>query len=227
MRWSTIATDYDGTIASDGKVDANTIDALRRARAAGVRLLLVTGRELADLFNTFAGTDVFDLVVAENGAVILDPATGQVRVLADPPPQTLVEALTTDNVPFSVGHSIVATVEPYDQQLVSAIAALHLPWRVIPNKGSIMALPHGVSKASGLLAAFTTLGLEPGQTIAIGDAENDVEMLRLCGLGVAVNNALPMVKAIARITTAHDRGEGVVELVDRVLAGEFDSDPIV
>jgi hydroxymethylpyrimidine pyrophosphatase-like HAD family hydrolase len=100
-----------------------------------------------------------------------------------------------------------------------------MPWQVIANKGSIMALPDGVSKRAGLLRALAALDIDPARTIALGDAENNLDMLGLCGLGVAVNNALPVVKAIAHVVTAHDRGEGVEELVSRLLAGEFE-DPL-
>ena len=75
MRYQVLATDYDGTIAHDGIVDDATVASLRRARDAGLRLLMVTGRELTDLFNTFAHTALLDLVVAETGAVLYTPAT--------------------------------------------------------------------------------------------------------------------------------------------------------
>ena len=78
MRYRAFATDYDGTIAHDGIVDEATLEALRRLRAAGVKILLVTGRELTSLFNTFTQAEVFDQIVAENGAVVYVPATGSV-----------------------------------------------------------------------------------------------------------------------------------------------------
>jgi HAD superfamily hydrolase (TIGR01484 family) len=82
MKYRVLATDYDGTIAFEGKVDGPTIDALQRARDGGGLLVLVTGRELADLFNTFDRTDIFHLVVAENGAVLYDPSNQQVEMLS-------------------------------------------------------------------------------------------------------------------------------------------------
>src|SRR5262245_3968957 len=49
MRYLALACDYDGTIAHHGRVDDDTLAALRRVRASGRKLLLVTGRELDDL----------------------------------------------------------------------------------------------------------------------------------------------------------------------------------
>ena len=145
MRFAALACDFDGTIACEGVVAPATVDALRRGRSAGLKLLLVTGRELASLFNTFPDTAVFDVIVAENGAVLYRPDSGGVEPLAGAPPPALIAALTREQVPFSVGHSIVATVEAYGPQMVGAIRALELAWDVIPNKDALMALPAGVS----------------------------------------------------------------------------------
>ena len=225
MRYQALATDYDGTIAHDGVVDEPTVAALRAARDAGLRLLMVTGRELTDLFNTFAHTDLFDLVVAENGAVLYTPASRAIDTLAPAPPPALIERLTAGKVPLSVGHSIVATVEPYEHQVLAAIRDLGIEWHVIFNKGAVMALPVEVTKATGLLAALAALGLEAERTIGVGDAENDQAFLRLCGLSVAVANALPTVKDIANVVTRGARGAGVTELIERLVAGEFDAEP--
>lgn len=222
MKYLALATDYDGTIAFDGKVDDATADALRRTREAGMRLLMVTGRELADLFNTFEHADLFDRVVAENGAVLYDPAAASVEVLADGPPPELVDRLTAAGVPISVGHCVVATVEPYEHAVLGAIRDLGIEWHVIFNKGSVMALPVEVTKASGLTRALAALDLLPERVVGIGDAENDQAFLRLCGLAAAVDNALPAVKDIAHVVTRGSRGAGVTELIERLLAGDLD-----
>ena len=223
MKYQALATDYDGTIAFEGRVDQETADALRRAREGGARLLLVTGRELTHLFNTFERVDLFDLVVAENGAVLYAPATRQIDQLAASPPGALIDRLTFEQIPLSVGHSIVATVEPHEQAVIAAIHDLALDWHIIFNKGSVMALPSDVTKATGLRAALELLHLEAESTIAVGDAENDLVFLRQCGLAVAVANALPTVKAIADVVTDEARGAGVVELIGRWLDGSLNT----
>jgi hydroxymethylpyrimidine pyrophosphatase-like HAD family hydrolase len=222
MKFDALATDYDGTIAKDGVVDQATVDALGRAAAAGLRLIMVTGRELADLFNTFAHADLFDRIVAENGAVLYDPGTQAVELLAAPPPPALLEKLAAHNLPISIGHSIIATVEPYEHHVLAAIHDLGLEWHVIFNKGSVMALPANVTKASGLVPALAALGIVHERTVGVGDAENDQAFLRSCGLPVAVSNALPSVKEMARLVTAGARGEGVTELIDQLIAGDLD-----
>jgi hypothetical protein len=225
MKYTVLATDYDGTIAHDGKVDDATVAALRRVRDAGLTLVMVTGRELSDLFNTFDHSDLFHRIVAENGALLYDPATTEITGLAPPPPEPLIETLNQQRVPLSVGHTIVATVEPHEHQVLAAIRDLGLEWHVIFNKGSVMALPANVTKATGLAPALAALGRSHEETIGAGDAENDQVFLRMCGLSVAVANALPSVKDLADVVTGGARGAGVAELIEGWLAGELDRLP--
>lgn len=85
MYISCLATDYDGTLAHDGIVDDATADALIAFRRSGRRLLLVTGRELPDLVRVFPRIDLFDRVVAENGALLFETATKKESPLAPGP----------------------------------------------------------------------------------------------------------------------------------------------
>jgi hydroxymethylpyrimidine pyrophosphatase-like HAD family hydrolase len=89
---------------------------------------------------------------------------------------------------------------------------------VVFNREALMVLPAGVHKGSGLGAALSRLKVAPPQTVAIGDAENDHAMLALCGYGAAVANALPALKARAQFVTRGERGQGVAELVERLIA---------
>ena len=130
--------------------------------------------------------------------------------------------LTDRRVPLSVGHVIVATVEPYQHVVLDAIRDLGLEWHVIFNKGAVMALPSAVTKATGLSPALTELGVSPLHTVGVGDAENDQAFLTLCGLSAAVANALPAVKQEVDLVMAGEQGAGVVELIDRLLTGRLD-----
>ena len=59
--------------------------------------------------------------------------------------------------------------------------------------------------------------------IGVGDAENDQSLLSLCGCAVSVANAIPALKQRSDWVTPSAEGEGVVELVDRVLADDLRS----
>ena len=218
MRYVALACDYDGTLAADGAVSDRAVAAVERVRESGRATLLVTGRELDDLARAFDRLDLFDRIVAENGAVLMDPATEQVRNLAEPPPPRLVEELGKRDIdPLSVGKVIVATWEPHEQAVLEAIHEVGLEHHVIFNKGAVMVLPPGVSKASGLDAALEELRLSPHNVVGVGDAENDHAFLDRCELSVAVANALPAVKERSDHVTSDDHGEGVVELIDALV----------
>jgi hydroxymethylpyrimidine pyrophosphatase-like HAD family hydrolase len=219
MRDPVLATDYDGTIAEQGRVDDSTWAAIGRWKASGRRIVLVTGRELEDLLGICPGVDRFDRVVVENGGLLYRPGDRSLSTLAASPPRAFAEALVAKGVgPISIGRVVVATWEPHRRTIEETIASMGLGLRVIPNKRALMVLPHGVDKASGLLAALAELGLSPGDAVGIGDAENDLAMLEACGLAVAVANALPWVKERADRVTLGDRGAGVAELIDSLIA---------
>jgi len=86
-----------------------------------------------------------------------------------------------------------------------------------------MILPSGVNKASGLQAALQALGLSAETVIGVGDAENDHAFLEICGLPVAVANAVPALKTKAALVTQHSAGAGVTELIESVLRGDLDT----
>ncbi|MDT3677843.1 MAG: HAD family hydrolase [Burkholderiaceae bacterium] len=216
-----LATDYDGTLAHDGRVDADTIGALERLRDSGRKLLMVTGRELADLKRVFDRLDLFDLVVAENGALLYWPQAQEERPVAEEPPAELVAALRARGVsPLSVGRGIIATWEPNEGAVIECIRDLGLEWQIIFNKGAVMVLPPGVNKATGLAAGLSELGLSPLNVAAIGDAENDHAFLTACGCSIAVANALEAVKNTADLVTRGDHGAGVIEAIDAILAND-------
>jgi len=222
MPYLALATDFDGTLAWNGRIASSTMAALRRVQGLGRRLILVTGRRLPDLVATCPDVRLFDWIVAENGAVLYEPHTATTTVLAPHPPLALLERLREKSVPFSLGHSIVATESPHEHAVLDAIHELGLEWHVIFNKGSVMALPADVTKGTGLLPVLSQIGVDPIETIGIGDAENDQAFLRVCGLAVAVDNAVPAVKAAAHLITRGAQGDGVEELIDRWLAGGLD-----
>jgi HAD superfamily hydrolase (TIGR01484 family) len=214
MLYCALASDYDGTLAQDGKVDAATLSALERFKATGKRLILITGRELKDLLEVFEAAHLFDVVVAENGAVLYLPAAQEERALAAAPPHDFVSVLRAKGVqPLSIGRSIVATWTPNERVVLDVIRELGLDWQLTFNKGAVMCLPPGVNKGSGLSAALEELKLSPHNVAGIGDAENDQAFLSMCGCSVAVANAIPTVKECADIKTAAARGAGVAEFI--------------
>jgi HAD superfamily hydrolase (TIGR01484 family) len=217
-----LACDYDGTLARDGIVTADTVAALDRFRADGGRLLMVTGRELPDLQSVCSVLDRFEWIVAENGALLYRPSDGFNQLLCPSASAELAQKLAQAAAqPLSVGRAIIATREPYETVAFELIKELGLELQIIFNKGAVMILPTGVNKATGLAAVLTHMDLKAENIVGIGDAENDHALLAMCGIGVAVSNAVPTLKQRADLVTRGARGFGVAELIDRILAGEL------
>jgi hydroxymethylpyrimidine pyrophosphatase-like HAD family hydrolase len=224
MKYHALAVDYDGTLATDGRVDPRTLEAVHRLKKSGRRLILVTGRIIQQLRHVFPQMGVCDLVVADNGALLYDPRTNGQIALTDPPPKEFVRELTLRGVaPIEVGDVIVATWEPHESTVLQVIHDLGLELQIIFNKGAVMILPTGCNKATGLRAALTRLEVSHHNTVGIGDAENDEAFLRLCAASAAVDNALDVVKRQVDMVTKGARGEGVIELIERILADDLQS----
>lgn len=218
-----LACDYDGTLAHRGVVDQATVGALKRFHDSGRKLFLVTGRLLPELRQIFPALDLFDFVVAENGPVLFRPQTGEETILSAPRSERLIAELRERGVnEVSSGQVVVATWREYEFAALEAIRAAGLSLQVIYNKESLMMLPTGVDKMSGLSAALGGFRISAERVIAVGDGENDEPLLAGCGCGVAVANAIPELKAKADLVTAGERGEGVIELIERVLDGCWD-----
>jgi hydroxymethylpyrimidine pyrophosphatase-like HAD family hydrolase len=223
MQYQALAADYDGTLATDGVVDEKTVEALHRLRESGRRLILVTGRIVDQLIHTFPQIKLCDLVVADNGALLYDPQTGQKISLAEPPSREFIDELTRRGVPpVEVGDVIVATWEPHEKTVLEVIHDLGLELQIIFNKGAVMILPTGVNKATGLRAALNRLGLSHLNAVGVGDAENDEAFLKLCDVSAAVDNALDVVKKQVCIVTRGARGAGVAEVIDQLVADDFE-----
>jgi hydroxymethylpyrimidine pyrophosphatase-like HAD family hydrolase len=218
MRYLALATDYDGTLATSGTVASETFGALDRFRASGRRVIMLTGRRVEDLRSICPRLDLFDCVVAENGAVLYSPESQETVALSQPPPPDFTEALHRHGVtPLVTGHVVVATNHPHETSVVQVIHEQGLELQIIFNGNSVMVLPPGVNKGSGLVKALQRLDLSPHEIVGIGNAANDHSFLELCECAVAVQNAVPAIKAKASFCTTSAAGAGVVELIDEII----------
>jgi HAD superfamily hydrolase (TIGR01484 family) len=222
MRYYALACDYDGTLAYAGRAGPEALDALRRLRESGRKLILVTGRLLPHLAAILEPLDLFDRIVVENGAVLYRPSSREEQQLVESLPEEFVSTLASRGVaPLERGRVIVATVRPLETTVLTAIRDLGLELQVIFNRDAVMVLPSGVNKGTGLRAALDELGLSPHNVVGIGDAENDHGFLELCECAVAVADALPAVRQRAYLVTAGENSRGVAELAGRILENDL------
>jgi len=223
MRYVGLATDGDGTVLKDNRMADDVALALERFRAAGGRLFLITG-ELVEQLAEFPRLDLFEQVVAENGAVLFDPATRGETILCEPPPAVLGKMLR-ERLASKVkcGRVVVTAKKESKREVEDVLAKLNIGWQIISNRKDLLLLPAGVDKASGLKTLLKKIGLARNQVVGIGDAENDIALMQASGLGVTVADVEPQAKAHARLVTEGGAGGGVAELVERMMRDDLPS----
>ena len=177
MKPRVLALDFDGTIAVNDTIDVDVAAAIQEARRAGLLAVLVTGRSLTDLDALFRGPPPFDAIVAENGAVLRLPNLPSPIALSREPDPRFLAALRRRGIPYQRGQSVVEAGADVAPQVVDIIRGLGLPLAITFNLSRLMVLPHGVSKASGLQEALWRLRASVHNAIAVGNAENDHELL--------------------------------------------------
>jgi len=197
MKLSAFVLDYDGTIAVDGVFNPAVRSAIASVRRRGIVVILATGRQLGDLRRLVGDLACFDVVVAENGAILDFPASGRHATLAHPPSAGFLTELRARHVDFAVGECVVETDASAAPIILQVIRSLQLPLTLHFNRGRLMVLPVAVAKSTGVRQALRALRVSAHNTVGIGDAENDHDLLDACEVGAAVEWGSAALKAVA------------------------------
>lgn len=207
-----VAIDLDGTLALDGRLSLGAVTALDECSESGVWVILVTGRIKRELEAEFPGlTEHVDVVAYENGAVW--ERDGHARLAPASVDPLLVERLRHRGVDLREGERIVACHGSAAAVVAAEIAALGLDLQVIHNRAELMIIPPGISKGDVLTSILAELGVSVHNTVAIGDGENDLPMLEVAELGVAVGNAVESVRRCADVVLGAANGASVVDFL--------------
>ncbi|HET9528741.1 MAG TPA: HAD hydrolase family protein [Blastocatellia bacterium] len=213
MRFGILALDYDGTIARDGVLDPGVRAAIEELRSTGIVVVLVTGRILSHLRSLMGDLRLFDAIVAENGAVVAFPGAGRSAVLGHAPQPAFLDELNRRGVKFDRGQCVVEADANLAHQILSIISDLELPLVLLFNRGRLMVLPQAISKATGLRHALRAMRLSEHNALAIGDAENDHQLLEACEVGVAVGWGSEALKRTADVVI---EGNGPAAVADYI-----------
>ena len=192
-----LACDFDGTLASDDRVDAGVKFALEQARHMRVRLILVTGRTFFELTRVCDCLDLFDAVVAENGAVIYHPGSAVIQDLGPAVPDRLLAELDRRGIYYQLGRVIVGTGRNDEKAVREAMCSAGISRDLVANRAALMLLPPGVSKGSGVEQVLRFMELSPYDVLALGDAENDVALFDACGFSACPGDSVAPVRARA------------------------------
>jgi len=121
-----------------------------------------------------------------------------------------------------------ASLERLDAQLDREFgsAVRHLVINNTNDEGAFLEImTPGNSKWRALSVLIEAQGITPAQVMCIGDEINDLEMIQHAGLGVAMGNAIPAIKAVAAYTTRSNEEDGVAHVIEQFLLKEREDDP--
>lgn len=208
------ATDLDRTLLRPGGGPTVAAQrAIRTARRWGLRTILVSGREYAELRRLGREFGPWDALVAEDGAVVEAPVGTPARVVGRRTAAEMRRRLARHpRLHGAWGEVVFSVPRGHRRRLVRMVAGL--PVHVTANVDRLMVLPAGVTKLTGIRTALRCLGLPRGPFAAIGDAENDLELLRGAALSGTVANGRPEVRRAVDYVASQPFDRGVWEFVD-------------
>jgi hypothetical protein len=222
-----VVCDVDGTITDrQRRISLPAIACIRDLLERGVEVVLASGNTTCfmDALARVMGTS--GTIIAENGGVYRIGFTGPLRIDGDRSMATAAYRVLEDHFR---GKGI--TLEPYGEKYrFSDVAfARTVPpdevrevmrdqgVKVLDTGFAIHLQEKGISKGLALRRLAADMGIPVGEFLAVGDSENDLEMIEAAGIGVAVANARGEVKAASDYVTEKGDGEGFVEAVTRYL----------
>ncbi len=214
-----LASDLDGTLMEGNKVSTETWKKLKQAKIGGIAVILVTGRTLDSFVAEGPFAELCEAIVAENGAVVYFPRRETVTLPFGRLDPHVLQRLEIMKVPLERGMAIAATVVPYDETVLKALRESKSSANVEYNRDSVMILPPGATKGTGLLYTLRELGYSSRNVVACGDAENDRSLFEVVEMSVAVSNAQPALKALADTVLDQPTGTGVQSLIQSLLDG--------
>lgn len=211
-----VLSDYDRTFTDETlRVAPGLAEAIGRLRDRGIMFSVVSGRKFSFMMDFYHSMDgLVDSFIAENGCIGYAKGCRQVICEAGRRDELLRE-LDREKIPYDAGDVVISVHRnhlPEVEQVISRFPAYHM----IRNIDSIMLLPHGASKATGIRWLMDIYCIDTGQMACIGDAENDIEMRGLCRLMGAVSNALPDVKRESDYVCRNSFGAGLREFLEHI-----------
>lgn len=216
-RVQVLATDLDRTFSrEDLGLDDEAVRLVGDLRAAGVLVILATGRTEGEVQSKPGLAGVFDAYVLECGA-----RAGRWGALHDANVSlagidALCRHLKEAGIDVWRG-PMSASIARTDQEAAAPLALRHAV-TLLPNKDRVDLVPAGIDKGVGLARALEQLA--PGRrpvVAAIGDGENDLGLLRAADHRVAVANAVPALRDLAHEVAPLAASEGFKWFARRLL----------
>ncbi len=208
-----IAVDIDGTITYKNRsLNCRAVEALRKVK---VPVILSTGN-----ISCFARTaakliGVSDMVICENGGVVRFSYDGEDVVLGDKEKclkaaEKLSRYFKLEFLDEEYRKSEVCVRRTFPAEKARKIIE-GLGVKLLDSGYAYHIVDCKVSKGNALKYMAEKIGIDVKDFAAIGDSENDIEMLKIAGIGIAVANADLKLKKVADIVVPGEDGDGVVQ----------------
>lgn len=225
-----LACDIDGTLTDHHRrIDTAAIESLRSLVDRGVLVVLASGNTVCFLDALARSIGTSGALIAENGGVYRSAYGAQLHIFGNrsicwEAYRALEAHFATRDIRLELfsphlRYSDVAFARNVPSEEVRAIAE-NFPVRVLDTGFAFHIQTPDLTKGSALARLGEDLGLSPQDFMAIGDSENDIEMIAAAGTGVAVANAHDGAKAVADYVAHAKYGAGCVEAIQRY-GGEF------
>lgn len=220
-----LLTDIDGTITDPTRrISTGSVELIRSLVDSGTDVVLASGNTACfmDALSKMIGTK--GTFIAENGGVFRVGYAGSLRIKGDQMVcRKALEVLQAHfrlsgreldlySAPYRFADLAFARTVPVDE--VKSVLRDH-PVQVLDTGYAIHLQAPGVNKGTALVALAEEMGLSPADFLAIGDSLNDIQMLKIAGIGIAVANAHPDTKAVARYVSGKEYGEGFMEAIEK------------
>lgn len=261
-----VAVDMDGTLLREDKtISKETLRAIDKAKARGVKIVLSTGRPIDGIKRYIEELDLAhegDYAIAYNGALVQNTKTKDIvaKTLMNLDDidylyklsQELgvnIHALTEstcitpkwskysqlegdlNNIPLVIADfnelpetTTIVKIMMIDEPEILSVAIEKLPKEVFERYSVLRSAPYfleflekKVNKGYGVELLAKRLGINSDEVICIGDAGNDIHMIKFAGLGVAMGNAFPEVKEAADYVTLTNEENGVAHVIDKFI----------
>ncbi|KAH9611161.1 hypothetical protein KSS87_016360 [Heliosperma pusillum] len=223
--------DTNGTLLnSKSQISSANANAIREAMSRGVQVIIATGKARPGAINALKTVDLVGIngVLSESSPGVFLQAflysqEHQIPLVAFCSDRclTLFDHPLVDSL-HSVYHEpkklvfldtpdgVTTTLRPFWSEASGDHATVV---QTVPDMLELV--PHGTSKGNGVKLLLDHLGVTPNEIMAIGDGENDIEMLKLATLGVALSNGSDKTKAVADVIGVSNDEDGVADAIYR------------
>jgi phosphoglycolate phosphatase (TIGR01487 family) len=216
-----VAIDIDGTLTDENRrLDLGAVAKARELEALGVPIILATGNILCitEAASLFIGTS--GALIAENGGIVTHPKTGEIKYFGDLRKveeafKVLEKNLDVEKVMRSeLRKTEIAIFRTVPVEEVKKV--LHgFDVSVVDTKFAIHVKDSQVNKGEALKVAARMMGLGVHEIAAVGDSENDREMLEIAGYAISISEG--KLKDVSDYVTKTCFGEGCEEALTHLI----------